>query len=70
MQLIVNIIKPYIIKPPSEFFNDLASVMAERRLSFRDKNQLALVPSSPSMHAVWPTPTAQGQEGAEPAGMV
>lgn len=44
--------------------------LAERTLSFRDKNQLALVPSPPNMHAVWPTPTAQGQERAEPAGMV
>lgn len=70
MQLIVNVIKPYIIKPPSESFNDLASLMAERRLSFRDKNQLALVPSSPNTHAVWPTPTTQGQERAGPAGMV
>lgn len=70
MQLIVNIIKPYIIKPPSEFFNDLAGLMAERRLSFCDKNQLALVPYPPNMCAVWPTRTAQGQERAEPAGMV
>lgn len=60
MQLIVNITKPYMTNPPSVFFNDLGGPMAERRPSFRDQNQLALVPSPLNMFAAWPNPTAQG----------